>query len=339
MESETIRGGTNAIQDSLHPQRPKPPSAWRSNFREWDPRKRLRQRRPTEHLIKSGRDTDIFISYLRSRSRIMGLAGVGKSTFMNHVAGSTVARVGHALASCTNGIQCHTIENAKAAGFDLAEGRRLVLVDTPGFDHTYINDSEILHMIAVWLASSYDSGMKLGGVMYLRDISAKRLTTPFRLNIKMFEKLCGSKAFDKIVLGTTKWSAAGDDPSAQTRLAELKKGYWAGLLDKGARELRIDDNQESCRRAVNVLLNAGTNRREGETMNTVLRIHQEVVEEGKSIPETEAGKVLRYTPEDILKFAETKQRGKIQGEIEWPRGQIEDLNTGFFRRLKWQWNL
>lgn len=35
------------------------------------------------------------------------------------------------------------------------EGRRVVIVDTPGFDDTYIDDSEILRRIAVWLATSY----------------------------------------------------------------------------------------------------------------------------------------------------------------------------------------
>ena len=31
--------------------------------------------------------------------------------------------------------------------------RRIVLVDTPGFDDTYADDGEILRRIAVWLAS------------------------------------------------------------------------------------------------------------------------------------------------------------------------------------------
>ncbi|KAH6918142.1 P-loop containing nucleoside triphosphate hydrolase protein [Coprinopsis sp. MPI-PUGE-AT-0042] len=299
-------------------------------------RKWLKQRRPTDNLIKGGRETDFIVV-------IMGPTGVGKSTFMNHVAGSTVTTVGHALASCTQEIQYYTIDNAKAAGFDLAEGRRLVLVDTPGFNDTYIDDSEILRRVAVWLASSYDSGMKLGGVMYLYDISAKRLTGSVHLNLKMFEKLCGSKAFDKIVIGTTKWSAAGDDHAALYRLAELKKEYWAGLLDKGAKDLRIDNERESCKRGVNALLAAGSNQRQNEVIRRALKIQQELVEEEKLVPRTEAGKTLNYSMKDMLKakkqeLAETKnaqQRGKVQGEIDWLKGQIDDLHTGFFQRLKW----
>jgi hypothetical protein len=42
----------------------------------------------------------------------------------------------------------------KLAGELEIENRRIVLVDTPGFDDTEISDSEILRRIAVWLASS-----------------------------------------------------------------------------------------------------------------------------------------------------------------------------------------
>ncbi|KAH6918111.1 P-loop containing nucleoside triphosphate hydrolase protein [Coprinopsis sp. MPI-PUGE-AT-0042] len=312
------------IQSSLHQQRLK---LWTLR----GPKKWLKQRRPTDNinLIKGGRETDFIVV-------IMGPTGVGKSTFMNHVAGRTVTTVGHALASCTQEIEYYTIDNAKAAGFDLAEGRRLVLVDTPGFNHTYVDDSEILRRIAVWLASSYDVGMQLGGVIYLYDISAMR-SVP--LNLKTFEELCGSKAFDKIVIGTTKWSAAGDDHAALYRLAELKREYWAGLLDKGAKDLRIDNERESCKRGVNTLLAAGMIRR-------ALKIQQELVEEEKLVPHTEAGKTLNYSMKDMLKakkqeLSETKnaeQRGKVQGEIDWLKGQIDDLDTGFFRRLRWQWS-
>ena len=73
---------------------------------------------------------------------------------MNHVAGKNVTVVGHQLVSCTQEIQWHNIDDPSRAGFKLEKGRRLILVDTPGFNDTYIDDSEILRRIAVWLASS-----------------------------------------------------------------------------------------------------------------------------------------------------------------------------------------
>ncbi|KAH6905529.1 hypothetical protein BKA70DRAFT_1152890, partial [Coprinopsis sp. MPI-PUGE-AT-0042] len=336
IEGEIVSNGKKAIPDQnlRHPQRPKPISGGGRNSRKWISRKWMKQRRPTDNMIKNGKDTDLIVV-------IMGPTGAGKSTLMNHVAGSTVATAGHALASFTQGIQYHTINNAKAAGFDLVEGQRLVLVDIPGFNDTYIDDSENLRRIAVWLASSYASGMQFGGIIYLHDISATRITGPVHLNVQMLEKICGSKALDKVVIGTTKWSVAGGlDHAALYRLAELKSGYWAGLLEKGARDLRIDNERGSCKRAVNFLLGARSTQRRDRLIPRVLRIQQELVEEEKLVPCTEAGKMLSCSMKVMLKakkqeLAEAKnseQRGKIQGEIEQLRGQIEDFDTGFFQR-------
>jgi hypothetical protein len=56
--------------------------------------------------------------------------------------------VGNALHSCTKNIQ-HVIVPHPGD-----PTRRIVFVDTPGFDDTYIDDAEILKLIAVWLARS-----------------------------------------------------------------------------------------------------------------------------------------------------------------------------------------
>jgi hypothetical protein len=60
--------------------------------------------------------------------------------------------VGHDLKSCTNNLR-HTVIQ-KIPGRPGFRDRRIIIVDTPGFDDTYAEDSEILRRIAVWLASS-----------------------------------------------------------------------------------------------------------------------------------------------------------------------------------------
>lgn len=68
---------------------------------------------------------------------------------INQLAGEEVMKVGHGLYSCTSSIQ-HTI-----ISHPTEENRRIILVDTPGFDDTYLDDVEILKIIARWLAHSY----------------------------------------------------------------------------------------------------------------------------------------------------------------------------------------
>ena len=65
--------------------------------------------------------------------------------FINLVSGSHLG-VGRGLESCTS-----IVEHGSA--FDL-DGRRVVLIDTPGFDDTNLRDVDVLNMIASFLSTS-----------------------------------------------------------------------------------------------------------------------------------------------------------------------------------------
>jgi predicted GTPase len=65
--------------------------------------------------------------------------------FINMASGSNL-RVGMDLESCTARVQ-------RADGFTL-DGRSIILIDTPGFDDTNKSDTDILKLIAAFLAST-----------------------------------------------------------------------------------------------------------------------------------------------------------------------------------------
>ncbi|KAH9924831.1 P-loop containing nucleoside triphosphate hydrolase protein [Amylocystis lapponica] len=93
---------------------------------------------------------------------VMGATGSGKSTFINLASGSRLD-VGSGLRSCTS-----TIETSRT--FEMC-GRRVTLIDTPGFDDTTKSDTDILKMIALYLSTTYQFGRKLSGVIYMHRIS------------------------------------------------------------------------------------------------------------------------------------------------------------------------
>lgn len=72
--------------------------------------------------------------------------------FINTLVGQDVVRVGHDLLSCTE--QLKDIAISLLTDYAWIGERRLILVDTPGFDDTFMDDSEVLRRIAVWLAVS-----------------------------------------------------------------------------------------------------------------------------------------------------------------------------------------
>jgi len=68
-----------------------------------------------------------------------------RTQFVNLISGSNLA-TGDELESCTNVVQ-------PGKPFDL-DGRRVVLIDTPGFDDTVRSDVDVLNMIAAFLETS-----------------------------------------------------------------------------------------------------------------------------------------------------------------------------------------
>ena len=70
--------------------------------------------------------------------------------FANLASGSDDLKVGTDLFSCTSEIQL-----SKPFTID---GRKVVLIDTPGFNDTEMSDSKILAMITTFLERTYVSG-------------------------------------------------------------------------------------------------------------------------------------------------------------------------------------
>jgi len=68
------------------------------------------------------------------------------SQFINLASGSHL-RVGVNLRSCTAEVQ--------VADEFVIDGRRVILIDTPGFDDTHVSDAEILEKIAAFLAITW----------------------------------------------------------------------------------------------------------------------------------------------------------------------------------------
>lgn len=88
----------------------------------------------------------------------MGMSGAGKSEFINYIAGEArVTQVGDDYKPCTTKVLPLVIKPS------LGNGRRLVLVDTPGYGDNVGNDAKIQNCIISGLKKLYVFRSKRGG--------------------------------------------------------------------------------------------------------------------------------------------------------------------------------
>ncbi|KAH7177048.1 P-loop containing nucleoside triphosphate hydrolase protein, partial [Dactylonectria macrodidyma] len=206
---------------------------------------------------------------------VMGITGAGKSTFISHLTNGE-AKVGHDLSSYTTDMQCFS--------FDL-NGRKVHLIDTPGFDDTFRTDSDVLKDIAFWLHETYKKDVKLSGIVYLHAINHTRITGSVHKNLRLFERLCGDESLKTVVLGTTMWNKEQEDIFTR-RQEELKSNpdFWGKMVSRGSTVVRHDNTRESAMSIVTYILDQGK--------STVLQIQREMEQGGMKLDQTSAGKML-----------------------------------------------
>jgi hypothetical protein len=103
-------------------------------------------------------------------------------------------------------------------------------------------------------------------------------------NLHMFAKLCGDGAIKNVVLTTTMWTKVRPEVG-ERREKELKERYWAGMLSMGSRTIRFEDSFKGAWDIIDQIV--GTVDR-----NHALLLQEELVDLGRRLSETEAGKML-----------------------------------------------
>ncbi|KAK3633082.1 hypothetical protein LTR56_015996 [Elasticomyces elasticus] len=176
----------------------------------------------------------------------MGITGSGKSTFISHLSEVDV-EVGHTLESCTQEIAIYPAL--------VGNGKRIFLMDTPGFDDPNVSDAMTLKKIATKLGETRAKGVLLSGLVYLHRISDNRLSGVARKNLRMFKALCGEKAMENVALATTFWDQE-DGKVGVGRESELCKidTLWKSMKKRDS-VFRHDDGKHTARAIIEFLVN------------------------------------------------------------------------------------
>jgi hypothetical protein len=164
-------------------------------------------------------------------------------------------------------------------------GKWVTLIDTPGFDDTDLSDTDILNLIAQFLASTYQNRLFLSGIILLQPINTNRVQGTEKRRTRLFEKVCGPNVSPNIVIGTTMWSEmssqAEGDRRTQERVAD--KTFWGAMVGQGARVEKHNDGPRSARRIIQMVVNKKA---------VALQMQLELVAKDGKVVDTSAGKQL-----------------------------------------------
>jgi arsenate reductase-like glutaredoxin family protein len=124
--------------------------------------------------------------------------------------------------------------------------------------------------------------------------------TPLK-NLKMFKKLCGEDFFKKVVLVTTMWpipdsTAKGYQEemiSCEEREKELETIYWSDMINHGSKTWRFLNSKESTCDIIDYIIDI-------ESQKRCVRIQEEMVAQGKKLPNTDAGRQLHGITQELI---------------------------------------
>ncbi|KAJ4205381.1 hypothetical protein NW759_014607 [Fusarium solani] len=261
---------------------------------------------------------------------VLGRTGSGKSTFISRCTGKD-ATIGHGLNSCTSSIDVFQFTQ---------NGRRVYLVDTPGFNDTNRPDIDTLRILATYLSASYVNGVRIHGLVFLHPISDNRMAGSALRNIKMIKAVCGFSSYENLAIATTMWpeeTSYGEAKSLEDRENDMMTNdrYFGDLVAEGATMFR--HGQTECRNPSKRLasaqdvtshLVARLERRAPE----VLRLQREMVDEKKLLGETAAGNAVA---EDLEKARTACKKELIELEASI-KSRLAGVNAAYASQLQEQ---
>ncbi|KAF7544065.1 hypothetical protein G7Z17_g10240 [Cylindrodendrum hubeiense] len=216
----------------------------------------------------------------------------------------------------------------------MCHGRRIYLIDTPGFDDTIRSNIDTLEILATYLGASYANGVRIHGLIMLHSIANNRMTWSSLRSIEMMKAMCGFKFYDNLAIAMTMWPETpgpADTATAEGRYAELlsNKNFFGELVAQRASVFRHNEKGHresfeetaSAQRIVTHLIHQSEIH-----APAVLQLQRDIIDHRKTLGETAAGIVivgdLNKDHQDHkcqLQELETRMRARLS--------QVDSVNT------------
>lgn len=220
------------------------------------------------------------------------------------------------MMTCGTSLELGTTEVQVSNEFAF-EGRRVLLVKTPGFSDPFKNDTQArypeadrhslgnnvratphLPIPSTECLDRYENGSMLAGIIYMHRISDRRFTGVAGHNFDMLRKLCGESALENAILVANTW---GEDSLSLGDTAALDPilQFFKPATDKGAQLTRHRNTTQSAHDTMRCVVN---------NRPIPLQIQRDLVEERKDLIDTSAGKVISDELDERIRHHATELR-------------------------------
>lgn len=197
--------------------------------------------------------------------------------------------------------------------FRRANGQRVFLIDTPGFDDMHNDNVQVLQKIATFLCTIYESDrVSLAGLIYVQRITDPRMSGSSLKSLRIFEKLCGKKNFANVMIVTTMWDLlkteeARENANERQIMLEDTTEFFGHLVNGGAIMTKYDDTYDGALDVVETI--------SGKKQRLVLDVQREMLDKG-TLADTTVGQFLSG------EFQRTRER--YERELENLQNELED---------------
>jgi hypothetical protein len=194
----------------------------------------------------------------------------------------------------------------------LDQGRKIYLIDTPGFDDTDIDNASVFRKISTFLCTVCDGQcVVLGGMIYVQRITDMRMSGSSLNSLHIFEKICGEHCFENVVIVTTMWSMlktkeARDAAIVRESMLKERPEFFGKLTKAHAQMVRYEDSHDSALHVIELLALANRQRR----VNLLLQKEMKR-RETMTLGETTAG---RYLEGELANTRKKLERDKQEWE-------------------------
>ncbi|RWA08571.1 hypothetical protein EKO27_g6539 [Xylaria grammica] len=179
----------------------------------------------------------------------------------------------------------------------MLNGRRIHLIDTPGFNDTSRSDIDILGIFASWLGTAYGNGVRIHGLIALHSIADNRMSGSNMRDLAMIKAICGFTSYGNVVIATSMWLTTptyDERVTLEGREAKLlsEERFFGFFTARGARVFRHneDGSKDITREAASTRYIVDQLVQQSELhVPDVLQLQREIVDQGKTLGETAAG--------------------------------------------------